>query len=219
MAGRLPFRKLLPLVMTSVQLVLLALSLAQQWHLPTSPAELHRKYPPTAPYTEGDEDGTVSFSPQPQDIETTTVFKVAMATNLPAIFCGDFIAVALIPLGVKGGGEALLIAIGALLGFQVWRLIGRWVDEQRAISHGIQSVRSKRRGILRSLLRGLAFLVLCLLTLSLPSLHHYHSAGTIFVVCTGIAWSGVYLLLSIWGEKRETRLARSKAVVQAAEGS
>lgn len=209
MAGRWPFRKLLPLVMTSAQLILLAISLAQRRHLPTNPGELHRKYPPTAPHTEGGE-GTVSFSPQPQDIETTTAFKLAMATNLPAIFCGNLLAIPILLflVALQGSGETLVIGIGALLGFGMWRQIGRWIDDQRAISQGVSSTRSKRRDPLRSLLRALAILALSLLAVSLLSLHHYHSAGTIFVVCTGITWSAIYLLLSFWGESRETKLAR-----------
>jgi hypothetical protein len=207
MAGRWPFRKLLPLVMTSVQLVLLALSLANQWHLPTSPAELHRRYPPTVPRTASDEGETVSFSPEPREMKTSTLFKVATALSLPAMFCGVMIGLPLVLLGI-GGGEAWRIGLSALVGIVMWRQIGRWVDEQRAMSSGIVPFRTRARFALQWILRLLAFCLLGLFILNVAFERRHLTTEAAFLSWTWIVWNCVYLSLSFWGERRESKLAR-----------
>ena len=211
------FRKMLPLVMTGVQLVLLALSIARTWHLPTNPGELHRKYPPTTPRLNRDEGEVVSFYPDPPVAQTTTVFKVATALSLPAMFCGVFIGIPLILIGV-GSGEAWWIGISALLGIALWRQIGRWVDDQRTISLGVAPIRSKWQFAVQSLLRVVAFFILVVFVFSLTFVHHGRSPDTTFLSWAWIAWSGIYLLLSFWGGWRETRLARAKAAICTADG-
>lgn len=207
MPDRWPFRKLLPLVMTSVQMLLLLLSLAQKFHLPTNPAELHRKYPPTAPWVDGVEDGTVTFSPGPEDMRTTTLFKVAMLLSLPAMILGMLIGNPLIAMGLQGG-ESFWIAMGALMGIWLWSRIGRWADSQREIKVGTVIVRSRFYELRRGLLRALAILLFLAFAFDLTPANHHRTAETVLSASAGIAWSGIYLLLSFWGESRETKLAR-----------
>jgi len=215
MPGKWTFRKLLPLGMTGIQLVLLSVSLAQKWHMTSNPAELHRKFPPTAQRHSGDQGETVSFGPEPT---TSTLFKVATALSLPAMFCGVIVGLPLLLLLKIEGGEAFWIGISALLGLFMWWRIGRWADEQRSIAHGILPKRHAWRLAGRMLLRILVYSFLALFLLSLVMSHRLTTESQ-FLRATWIAWIGGYLLLSFWGERREMRLAQAQEAICRSDGS
>ena len=109
----------------------------------------------------------------------------------------------------------LPIAMTALqLGLSVASLVQRWqlaVDVQRDVSRGIRASRSRLQNTLRLLLRGAAIFLFPLFATVFTRVNHRHAGAAILLACTWLRWSGIYLLLSFWGESRETKLARAKA--------
>lgn len=216
MLRRWGFRRVLPVVMTAVQLGLLFATLAQEWHLPTNPGELHRRYPPTAPTVNSDGTETVNFE-MPREPKTSTLFKVATALSGPAMLCGMILGIPLHLLGLEGG-EVLWIVMSAVFGFVMWRQIGRWMDEQWAISRGSLPARSIRHDA-----PGYFGPIVACFPLALGiygvTLFHHRTAESSFIFWTWIAWSGGYVLLSLWGGKREMTLSRANAATCTADES
>ncbi len=131
------FRVLLPLIMTGVQLVLLAASVVvhrEPWVLP-NPPESHAQ-------SQSDcfGEGCVQFSPMPPEPRAGRILKIAMVVNFPAIFLGAVLHVIVVLIRLPHPpGEPTDIGFSVVFVPLIWYRIGRWIDTQSSDENKVNS--------------------------------------------------------------------------------
>ena len=202
------YRVLLPLIMTGVQLGLLAASLVvhrEPWVLP-APSEQQ-----TQTQADCSGEGCVSFSPTP-DPRAGTILKMAMVLNLPAVFFGAFLdaASALIHFP-HPPGEPALIGFSAVFAPVIWYRVGRWMDDLAMGGIVGDSTRHSAKAVWTSMSRAMAWFLFAVMLLSLLVERHRETDTTIFLQVVVILWTGAYLAGGFVGDRR--RAARLRAPV------
>ena len=193
-AAQIKFRLVLPLAMTALSIVLFCLSLLLR------PQELTNR-PPSPAVDDKDENGTVTFSPEPE-LKLSPTLKVELALNLPAVQFGGLALEVIRAVTIGGGSESSLIGFSTLFVPLLWFSIGRWIDRQRSFI-GLETVISRVREMhFKALLRFIAAIgLLGAICGLLPTYHHRTAESDFYFLVIGI-WSTVYLTCSIWGARR-----------------
>jgi hypothetical protein len=197
------FRMLLPLVMTGVQLGLLTASLIihrEPWVLPVQ-AESHAQS-----QSECSGENCISFSPSPPEPRTGRLVNAAILLNLPAVFLGAFLSIVAGLLHFPTS-ESSLLAFSAIFVPVIWFRIGKWVDVEAGKS-STPKVKSAWTIVAR-------VIVWCLFALMLWSFlveRLREPETTKFLTATAILWTGAYLAVGLWGDRRKSLLRRAAVV-------
>jgi hypothetical protein len=202
------FRLLLPLVMTGVQLGLLAASLIvhhEPWVLPAPPESQAQAQPDCS-----GEVCSVSFSPNPPEPRLGRILTTAIVLNLPAVFLGSFLHLLAVFIHLPHPpGEPTDIAFGAVFVPLIWYRVGRWMDDLAAgrIAGKLSTVTPKT--VWREFARVIAWFLFATLLLSLLVERHRESNGTRFLVVIAILWAGAYLAGGFLGDRQKRARLRA----------
>jgi hypothetical protein len=201
------FRVLLPLIMTAIQLGLLAASLI-----------IHREpwvlFPPPKAQVQSQSDCsgancTVTFEAPPEP-RAGTILKAAMVLNLPAVFLGDLVHIATSVLHVPHfQGEPSLLLFPTLFVPLIWYRVGKWLDDQRSPRQFTQ------QGLKTTWTVVARVAVWCLFGLLLFTFlieRHRQPEATRFLTAVAAVWTGLYLALGLLGDWR--RAVRHRVAVE-----
>jgi len=187
---------LLPLIMTSLQLGLLAASLIVQrepWVLPVPPVNHVESQAECG-------ENCVVFSP-PQEPKVGRIVGLAVLFNFPAIFLGSILD-AIAGLFRVPTGEPSLLGFSAMFVPVVWYRIGRWFDNQSI--PGNKSTKARVKSIRTAVARDLVWCLFATLLLSLLIERHHHRGATTFMAAIAVLWAGAYLAVGLWGDHRRS---------------
>jgi hypothetical protein len=176
------FRVLLPLIMTAVQLGLLAASLIvprQPWVVP---------YPPESHQSQSQCSGVncASFSPGSSDRGNGRLVYAAMLLNLPALILAAFLDIGLERLHVHTN-ESSILAFTAVFVPLIWYRVGKWIDDQSMFQNQNQSTHLRMKSAWKIVVR---VVVWCLLGFSLIS---SMGGNRDYITAALILWTGAYL--------------------------
>jgi hypothetical protein len=195
------FRVLLPLIMTGVQLGLLAASLVihrEPWVLPDLPESQAQ--------TQADcsgEDCTVSFSPMPPEPRAGRFLKIAMVLNLPAVFLGAVLHIVAVLIHFPDtSGEPTLLGFSAVFVPVIWYRVGRWLDDLVISGIAAESTKFNAKAVWRMVTRAIVWFLLVLMLLSLLVERHRETDTTMFLQVISILWTGAYLAGGFLGDRR-----------------
>jgi len=203
------FRVLLPLIMTAVQLGLLAASLVvhrEPWVLP-APSESQAQ-------TQADcsgEDCTVSFTLPPEP-HFGRFLKMAMMLNLPAVLFGVVLDVVAVLIHFPHtAGEPTLLGFSAVFVPVIWYRVGRWLDDLAIGGIVAESTQFHAKAVWRMVARAIIWFLFAIMLLSLLVERHRETDTTMFLQVIAILWTGAYLAGGFLGDRR--RAARLRAPV------
>jgi hypothetical protein len=192
------FRVFLPLIMTGVQLGLLAASLIvhhEPWVL--SP-------PPRLPaQSQSDCSGdpcTVTFTPAPEP-RFGRLVNVAMLLNLPAVFLGAvLLTVAALAHLPHPHGEPSLLGVSAVFVPVIWYRVGKWLDDQSMFQN--QSTQVGVKSTWTMVARAIVWCLFALMLFAFLVERHRESEPTKFVRAVATLWTGAYLAGGLLGDWR-----------------
>jgi hypothetical protein len=196
------FRVLLPLIMTAVQLGLLAASLIvprQPWVVPYPP-ESHQQS-----QSQCSGDNCASLSPSSSHRGVGRLLKVSEVLNFPAVFLAAFLYLGVERLHVHTN-ESWLLAFTAMFVPLIWYRVGKWIDDQSMFQNQNQSTHLRMKSAWKIVVRVIAW---CLLGFGLIS-----SMGSSrdYITAALILWSGAYLAGGLLGDwRRAERVYRMRS--------
>jgi hypothetical protein len=178
---RIGLRRLLPIVFTLVQVLLVWFTLAHQPRASTNVSR-NSAYRSVA-YQEG-----AGIPMEPSEAPPLKpVQKAALILNLPAVLLAELIAAVLSP---RNGMVAMYLSIA--FAPLVWYAVGRWID-------GLLGYVDRLR--LSRTLRGLFGLpsagVLCVSLAGLTPLYHHRMADTYWGLIGLVVWSGLCIAIML----------------------
>lgn len=185
MLQRIGFRRLLPVFLTIVHMLLIALS---------STGQDVRSAVPNAAMIRPvrlQEDGAVDFRPmRPKPLSNTQ--RAAVILNLPALLVGIPIAAT-----VFNGNDLALVYAATPFVPVLWFFVGYWLDVQL----GFIAPRTRQFGVLRGVFRGAAALccgVLLLLSIvAITPINHHRDINSAWIGTGGILWFGLMFVMAI----------------------
>jgi hypothetical protein len=173
------FRMLLPLIMTGVQLGLLAASLIihrEPWVLPAPPE------PQSQSQSECSSENCISFSSGPPEPRAGRFLKMAMMMNLPAVYFGAVLTVvaALIHFP-HPSGEPALLGFSAVFVPVIWYRVGRWLDNLAIGGIVAESTQFNAKAVWRMITRAITWFLFITMLLSLLVERHRETDTTLFL--------------------------------------
>lgn len=200
-------RVLLPLIMTSVQLGLLAASLIiprEPWVLAAPPE------PKAISQSDCPSEDCVTFSPGPSEPKAGRILKMAMVVNLPAVFLGAFLAIATALIHIPHPpGEPTLLGFSLVFVPLIWYRVGKWADDSASGGIVRESTQLSLTALWRILARVIVWFLFALMLLSLLVEYHREGETARFLIVISILWTGAYLAGGFLGDRR--RAARLRA--------
>jgi len=191
------FRLLLPVIMTCVQLGLLAACLVihrEPWVLSAPPAL------PTPGSSPCAAENCVSFSPPPEP-RFGRIIRLAMILNLPAVFLGACFEILLAVFRVPTN-EATLLASSAIFVPLIWSRIGNWIDAQSEFQTVSPSTPTKMGSAWAIVARASVWMSFLIMLFAFVVERHREGEPTRFVQAVAIAWTGIYVAVGLWGDWR-----------------
>lgn len=185
---RIGFRRLLPLVFTLIQVVLVWYTLAQQRRAPVSVFRDSRNR--AVAYQEGVGIPMETLEAPPLN----PAQKISIILDLPAMFLATLIGAVLLP-----HNETAWMYLSIPLVPFVWYAIGRWLDGLVGYS-----ARLCLRRILRALLTVTAASALSLSIAGLTPLYHHRTADTYSAFMGFALWAGLCLAIMLSSPARVT---------------
>lgn len=200
-------RLLLPLIMTGVQLALLAVSLIvhrEPWVIATPPVPQSQ-----TPSDCSGEDCTVTFSPSPEP-RAGRILMMAMVINLPAVFLGAVLHIAAALLHFPPStGEPALLGFCAIFVPLIWYRVGRWVDDLATGGTAGDSVQFGAKALWTLVARGLVWFLFAIMLLSLLVERHRETNTTMVLQVISILWTAAYLVGGFVDDRRRAARLRS----------
>jgi hypothetical protein len=202
------FRVLLPLIMTGVQVGLLAASLVvhrEPWVL-AAPLESQAQ---TQPGCSG-EDCTVSFSPASPEPRAGRILMMAMVLNLPAVFLGAFLHIAAgLVYSPRSTGEPALLGFSAVFVPVIWYRVGRWMDDLAMGGIVGESTQLSAKAVWTIVTRAIAWFLFAIMLFSLLVERHRETDTIMFLQVISILWTGAYLAGGFGGDRRRAARLRT----------
>ncbi len=202
------FRVLLPLIMTCVQLGLLAASVIvdrEPWVRPYPPESNAQRQ------SQCSGDNCVSFSPGPHDRGSGRLVNAAMFLNLPAVILGAFLDIGVGLLHVHTN-ESWLLGFSAVFVPLIWYRVGKWLDDQSTFQSLNQSARRGAKSAWTIVVRVIVWSLFCLLLIAFLVEHQRESEATKFMSAVLFLWMGAYLAGGLLGDWRRRAARRREAV-------
>jgi hypothetical protein len=189
MIRRVGYRRLLPIVLTSIHVALVLISTVgsdsskRGWN-PVVPTSRYR----VVSFQQGA--GEVGWDLS-EPVRLSVPMKVAISLNLPAVLAAAPIAALL-----RRGDDAFLLCLSTFLVPPLWYGIGRWIDCRLEYIERAMSPDStlRRAGRTLTAIGGGLFLVVSVLSVT-PTNHH-RTSNTYWVGAAMICWSSFFLALA-----------------------
>jgi hypothetical protein len=187
MIRRIGFRRLLPVALTLMHLVLV---LDAAMHLPHRLSGVHSPQAyHTVEYQEGITMPTEAIEPKP----LTPAMKVALVLNLPALLAGGPIAAFLFH-----ESDMSLLCASTVFVPPLWYGIGCWVDGFL----GYRPVRESRPW--RGFWTVLSAILFCVSIVSVTPINHHRLPDKYWIGTALILWSALFLVISASGFVRRS---------------
>jgi hypothetical protein len=203
------FRVLLPLIMTGVQLGLLAASLVvhrEPWVLPAPPE------PQAQSQADCSGEDCISFSPGPPEPRAGKFLEMAMALNLPAVFLGAVLHIVTVLVHFPHtSGEPTLLGFSAVFVPVIWYRVGKWLDDLVIGEIVAESTQFNAKAVWRIVTRAIVWFLFVLMLLSLLVERHRETDTTMFLQVISMLWTGAYLAGGFLGDRRRAARLRAPA--------
>jgi hypothetical protein len=209
MLGRIGYRRVLPISITLLQILISILASTNQQGIRRAWNAL--RFPEYRTVAFQEDAGTVHFVPMTP--VSSPEFKAAMLLNLPAI-CVAAIVGALSGLHPEGDAEILWISV--LFVPLVWYPIGRWIDIRLGLVKRTLKPDSSLRRSGRRLSCGVAGALLVVSLTGTTPLYHHNTRETYWVWTAMILWSSMALGFAISANRQrgaspQDKLSRAKS--------
>jgi len=137
---------------------------------------------------------------------------MAMVLNLPAIFLGAFLGVAMALIHFPHpAGEPTLLGFSAVFVPVIWYRVGRWMDHLAMGGIVGDSTRHGAKAVWTGMVRAMVWFLFAVTLLGLLVERHRETDTTMFLQVVAILWAGAYLAGGFVGDRR--RSARPSAPI------